>query len=74
MIFCDYGALSTNDRQVILNKIYHHLKPSGKLLFDVFTMKSFSQFKEQQTWGVCHKDGFWRVDEYVKMNGYYKWL
>lgn len=73
MIFCDYGALSTNDRQVILSKIYHHLKPGGKLLFDVFTMKNFSHFKEQQTWGISHKNGFWRADEYVEMDGYYKY-
>ncbi len=73
MIFCDYGALSTNDRQVMLSKIYHHLKPNGKLLFDVFTMKNFSQFKEEQTWEVCHKDGFWRADEYVEMDGHYKY-
>lgn len=73
MIFCDYGALSTNDRQVILSKIYHHLKPGGKLLFDVFTMKNFYHFKEQQTWGISHKNGFWRADEYVEMDGYYKY-
>jgi hypothetical protein len=36
-------------------------------------MKNYSDFKEQQTWGVCHKDGFWRADEYVEIDGYYKY-
>ncbi|WP_455716733.1 class I SAM-dependent methyltransferase [Anaerosporobacter sp.] len=73
MIYCDYGALSTNDRQVIMRKIYHHLKPGGKLLLDVFSITKFCDFKEQQTWEVCHKDGFWRADEYAELNGFYKY-
>ncbi len=73
MIYCDYGALSTKDRQVIMNKIYHHLKPGGKLLLDVFSMKRFYDFQEQQTWELCHNGGFWRKDEYIALNGFYKY-
>ena len=74
MIYCDYGALSTKDRQVILSKIYHHLKPGGKLLLDVFSMTKFYRFQEKQTWEVCHTGGFWRADEYIALNGFYKYL
>ncbi len=74
MIYCDYGALSTKDRQVIMRKIYHHLKPGGKLLLDVFSMKKFYGFQERQTWEVCHAGGFWRADEYIALNGSYKYL
>ena len=73
MIYCDYGALSTKDRQVILSKIFHHLKPGGKLLLDVFSIKKFFNFREQQTWEVCHNGGFWRANKYMELNGCYKY-
>lgn len=74
MIYCDYGALSAEDRRIILDKIYHHLKPGGKLLLDVFSITKFEGFQEQQTWEICHNGGFWRADEYMALNGFYKYL
>ena len=73
MIYCDYGALSDHDRQVIMSKIYHHLKPGGKLLLDVFSMAKFNDLHEQQTWEICNHGGFWRADEYIAINGIYKY-
>ncbi len=74
MIYCDYGALSTKDRQVIMNKIYHHLKPGGKVLLDVFSMKKFRDFQEQQIWEVCPNGGFWRANEHMVLSGFYKYI
>ncbi len=74
MIYCDYGALSTKDRQVIMKKIHHHLKPGGKLLVDVFSMTKFWNFQERQTWEICPNGGFWRPDEYMVLSGFYKYL
>lgn len=74
MIYCDYGALSTKDRQVIMKKIHHHLKPGGKLLLDVFSMTKFWNFQERQTWEICPNGGFWRLDEYMVLSGFYKYL
>lgn len=73
MIYCDYGALSTEDRHTIMNKLFQHLKPGGKLLLDVYSMKRFHNFKEEQTWAMHHKGGFWRPDEYLELNGSYKY-
>lgn len=73
MIYCDYGALSTKDRQVIMQKVYHHLKPGGKFLLDVFSMTKFRSFQEQQTWEICPNGGFWRPDGYVALRGFYKY-
>ncbi len=73
MIYCDYGALSTKDRQVILSKIYRHLKPGGRLLLDVFSVERFSGIREHQTWEICHNGGFWRGEEYMELNGLYKY-
>lgn len=74
MIYCDYGALSTKDRQVIMKKIHHHLKPGGKLLLDAFSMTKFWNFQERQTWEICPNGGFWRPVEYMVLSGFYKYL
>lgn len=73
MIYCDYGALSTEDRKLLLSKIYASLKKGGRLLLDVFSMKRFNDFKESQTWSLCKKDGFWRADEHLTLMGGYKY-
>ena len=73
MIYCDYGALSLKNRRLILEKIYHHLKPGGKFLFDVFSMKKYKEFLQNQSWECCPNGGFWRSNEYITLNGYYKY-
>lgn len=74
MIYCDYGALSTIDRQTVMKKIYNHLKPGGKLLLDVFSMAKYDSFQEKQTWELCRNGGFWREEEYAALYGQYKYL
>ncbi len=74
MIYCDYGALSVADRKTIMQKIYKHLKPGGKFLFDVFSMAKYDSFQEKQTWEICGGGGFWHEKEYIAFNGYYKYL
>lgn len=59
-IYCDYGALSTEDRGLILQKIYTALKPGGKLLLDVFSMQKYKRFKEYRVWQWHEHGGFWR--------------
>lgn len=72
-IYCDYGALSTDDRCLILNKVYDHLRSGGKLVFDVFTLDFMSKFREGQDWYVCDKDGFWTGEKHLTINGNYKY-
>lgn len=73
MIYCDYGALSTIDRQTIMKKVFDHLKPGGKFLLDVFSIAKYNSFEEKQTWEICHNGGFWRGGKYVELNGCYKY-
>lgn len=73
MIYCDYGALSTGDRKLLLKNVYRHLKPGGKLLLDVFSMAACERFQERQTWELCSDGGFWRDRGYLVMNGFYKY-
>lgn len=68
MIYCDYGALSAANRRIVLGHIYHHLKPGGKLLFDVFSMEKYNGFQEGQTWELFKSAGFWREKEHVVLN------
>ncbi|WP_434133874.1 class I SAM-dependent methyltransferase [Sporomusa sphaeroides] len=73
MIYCDYGALSTTDRQIVMQKVFNHLRPGGKFLLDVFSAAKYNHFQEKKTWEICHNGGFWREDKYVVLNGCYKY-
>lgn len=59
MIYCDYGALSTNDRRTLMRTAYNHLRPGGKFLLDVFSLEVYRSFTESQTWEVFENGGFW---------------
>lgn len=73
MIYCDYGALATEDRKTVMETVYRHLKPGGKFLLDVFSTVKYDNFQEGQTWELCRDGGFWSGGEYVALNGNYKY-
>lgn len=73
LIYCDYGALSTADRQIVMNRVYRHLRPGGKFLLDVFSMAQYLAFEVKQTWSICHDGGFWREGDYIELNGSYRY-
>lgn len=73
MIYCDYGALSGDDRRTLLQRIHRHLKPGGKFLLDVFSVAQFHAFNEGRTWDACPNGGFWSSDEYIALSGCYKY-
>lgn len=72
-IYCDYGALSVENRAIILRKIYHSLKSGGKLLLDVFSMVKYNEFEELKTWKVHEDGGFWSAEKYLSLNAQYKY-
>ncbi|WP_096438294.1 class I SAM-dependent methyltransferase [Alteribacter populi] len=67
LIYCDYGALATDDRSKLLFNIWNSLKNGGQLLLDVFSQKIFDQFKEEQYWSFNENGGFWSKDSYVSI-------
>lgn len=73
MIYCDYGALSPTNRQLLMSNIYEHLKTNGKFLLDVFSVAKYSSFQENRTWEVCRSNGFWCEEEYIAFSGLYKY-
>ena len=73
MIYCDYGALSTEDRKKLRNYVYQHLNFGGRFLFDVFSMEFYHQFKENKSWEIRPEGGFWSGEEYMLFQGNYKY-
>lgn len=67
MIYCDYGALSTENRRIALRNIYRHLAPGGELLLDAFSMAKHGRYQERQTWEAHRQGGFWREEGYVEL-------
>ncbi|MBU0683270.1 MAG: class I SAM-dependent methyltransferase [Candidatus Omnitrophica bacterium] len=64
MIMCDYCALSTEQREKILQKFYSLLNPGGSVLLDVYSIVAYEEREEQS---VCEEnllDGFWAEGEY----------
>lgn len=68
MIYCDFGALSENDRHLLAANIYRWLKPGGKFLLDVFSATKYDQTLEQQSWDYSESDGFWSEKSYLALN------
>jgi SAM-dependent methyltransferase len=61
LIFCDFGVLPDEQRDLLLKKIYRALKPGGKLIFDVFTPKHYVGVSdENRAWELRGQAGFWR--------------
>lgn len=71
MIYCDYGALSDTDREVLLKKVYSALKTGGKFIFDVFTHNQYDGKKESYTWDLNEGSGFWKSDTHLTLESHY---
>jgi SAM-dependent methyltransferase len=72
MIYCDYAALSTENRALLMGNIYDRLNPGGKFLLDVFSINQYNVFEERQTWDI-QDGGFWSPEKYLCFNAYLKY-
>jgi len=64
LIMCDYSALSPNQRRVLLDTFFSHLKPGGAALLDVYSLCAFDARQEQASYGPNLLDGFWSSAPY----------
>lgn len=64
MIFCDFCALSPEQRKTLLKKFHTFLKPGGSLLMDVHSLNIFNQKEESATYELNQLNGFWSPDKY----------
>lgn len=65
MIYCDYGALSDQNRKTLLEKVYQSLRPGGLFLLDVFSISRFAAFEESTTWSYYPNGGFWHPENHI---------
>lgn len=72
LIYCDYGVLSQEDRNRLLNNIYRALRPGGKLVVDVFTPKVYQGREESKSWSF-QKSGFWCDKPHLCLNAFYRY-
>ncbi len=73
LIYCDYGALSKEDRKILLRKIYKGLKTSGRLMLDVFSINKYNNILEYKEWDIAQKNGFWSNESYIELKSIYKY-
>lgn len=73
LIYCDYGALTSDERSLLLDKVYKHLRPGGKLILDVYSICAYEKFREEQTWQYLTEGGFWHESPYLLLSGKYKY-
>lgn len=58
LIYCDFGVLPAEDRNVLLRKVHQALKPGGVFIMDVFTANNYMGFKDSLN-VKYEKSGFW---------------
>ena len=64
LIYDDFAALTDNERSILLERIRKALKPKGKFVFDVRTMKHFQNLKESSSQSFHSLNGFWQSEAY----------
>lgn len=71
LIYCDYGALSTENRRILLSKMHRALKPNGKLILDVFTPVLYIGKEEKSSWQYNGDGGFWSEKPHICLEAVY---
>ena len=73
IIFCDFCALSPDQRKLLLKKFHAMLKDNGAILFDVCSEKAFEKREELVAYEHQAIDGFWSVEEYYSFMNTFKY-
>ncbi len=72
LIYCDYAALTPDERQTLVQKVYKALKPGGLFILDVFSEKHFINNKANRTsWTLCKNGGFWSAEPHICLEATY---
>lgn len=71
LIYCDYAALTRDERRLLLTKVYQALKPGGLFIFDVFTDRHFAGKSECATWSLQENGGFWCAGPHLCLEATY---
>ncbi|MDD3400246.1 MAG: class I SAM-dependent methyltransferase [Eubacteriales bacterium] len=71
MIYCDYAALTADERKQLATRVLNALKPDGLFIFDVFTPKKYENMGQSSSWQAYPNGGFWRPDAHLHFNATY---
>ncbi len=64
LIYCDLCPLSPVQRETLLAKIRQALKPGGRFILDVSSIKAFETVREGVSFERNLMNGFWSADDY----------
>ncbi|MHB0935811.1 MAG: class I SAM-dependent methyltransferase [Armatimonadota bacterium] len=67
LIWCDFGALTDDERAQLLPRIHRALRPGGAFVFDVFTLNHLAGLTETRRWEVQPHGGFWHPGPYLEL-------
>jgi SAM-dependent methyltransferase len=67
MIYCDFGVLSIEQRELLLDKIYRALKHGGIFIFDALNKYAIDNLNFQKSWEFSQK-GFWKDKPYLYLS------
>ena len=73
MIYCDYCALSPEQRKVLLNKFKRILKQDGRVLLDVFSAQAYDSREELSSIAPKLMGGFWSAENYIGISQTWKY-
>lgn len=71
LIYCDYAALTAEERNTLMKKVHIALKDGGLFILDVFTEKHFSKKVSTTSWNLCEHGGFWSPEPHICLEATY---
>lgn len=66
LIYCDFGVLNNEERNLLLTKIHKALRPNGLFIFDIFNEKYPGTKEYDNSWAIESK-GFWSEGTYLSL-------
>lgn len=73
LIWCDYGALTLQERHELLKRVWRALRPGGLFLLDVFSEVFWAGFAERTSWERHDHGGFWSPKPHLCLQASYRY-
>ncbi|MFW6304571.1 MAG: class I SAM-dependent methyltransferase [Candidatus Saliniplasma sp.] len=67
MIYNDFGVLSEDERDLLLDRVNSLLKDGGYFVFDVLTPSHLEAGEETSYWSIKEYGGFWCPEGYIEL-------
>lgn len=72
LIYCDFGVLSKEERELLLKKVHTALRPGGLFIFDVLTLLYYQHKEEKCEWHYS-EGGFWSEKPHACLYAFYRY-